>query len=121
MIREFRESDLPRLKELQLEHEWTFGTDFLGALVYVDSDDKVTMVAGSWKVAEVHMVCDPEWKTPHARWLALQEMQHAMRTVLKRERFRRALTFMDDMRAFGRKLLRLGWVKSESTSWHHEV
>ena len=122
MIREMRETDIPRLKSLENGFSWEFGTDFLGALVYVDSEDKVVMLAGSWAVAEVHMVCDASWKTPHARLLAMQEMQAAMRAYLKPKGIRRALTFMDDMKDFAKVLVRrLGWIRSESTSFHQEV
>jgi hypothetical protein len=75
------------------------------------------MAAGAWKRAEVHMVCDRGWSSPETRGAAFLELHKAMETVLAREGVAEAITWMDGMKAFERRLKRLGWEVTKRTMW----
>ena len=75
------------------------------------------MVAGAWRRAEVHMVADGSWSTPQARLEAFAELHEAMRGELRERGVGEVWTFMDDMKAFGRRLQRLGWQKIARQVW----
>jgi hypothetical protein len=117
MIRFLEPQDIPKLKELQNDFEWTFNPDYLFGMVVVDENDRPVMMAGAWKRAEVHMVCDSHWSSAETRGAAFLELHKAMETVLAREGVAEAITWMDDMKAFGRRLKRLGWEVTKRTMW----
>ncbi len=121
MIRPIESRDLGRLKELEIGFSWEFGTDYMAGLVYVDRDDQPVMFVGAWRLAEVHLVVDPAWKNPALRMVALQHIHDAMSAELRNLGVKRTVTWMDGMKAFGRRLLKLGWIKSSITSWIKEI
>lgn len=89
-------------------------------LVKVDSEDQPVMFAGAWSLAEVHMVSSA-WNTPGARFAALQEIHAAMEKQLRGLGVGQAVTWMDKISAFTRRLGRLGWINSKKTSWHRGI
>lgn len=120
VIRKIRKEDLPRLKELGFEHE--IGHDFLEGICAVDENDKVVMFAGAWLRAEVHMCTDGSWGTPGARLALLNQVHDAMERELKSRNVGQAITWFDEGRKrFKARLQRLGWMKSEFTSWYRIV
>lgn len=121
MIRPMRESDLPRLRELQGEFAWEFGRDFAGALVVVDAQDVPVAIAGAWRRAEVHMVMDSRWETPGMRWEALRQLHAAMEAQLSAEGVGEAITWMDGMKALCRRLKGLGWGKAARPMWARRI
>jgi hypothetical protein len=121
MIRTIAERDIPRLKELECGLSWQFGRDYMDGLVMTDADDVPVMFMGAWRVAEVHMLADPSWSTPGARLAALQQLHYAMEQRLWAHGVGQAVTWLDDMKAFTRRMIGLGWVKSSKTSWHRRV
>lgn len=119
MIRQIKPSDIPKLRELQGDFEWTFNFDFLEGLVAVDEHDQPIMFAGAWKLAEVHCAIDSKWSTPGARLLMLEELHEAMRLELRRQNVGQAVTWFDDVKErFMHRLKRMGWMKSSKISWH---
>lgn len=117
MIRFFEAKDIPRLKELENGFEWGFGRDFLCGVAVEDEAGRVVMAAGAWKRAEVHVVTDPAWASPQQRQAAFVALHQGMEAVLAREGVAEAITWMDDMKAFGRRLQRLGWGRAGRTMW----
>lgn len=120
MIRNIRQSDLPRLKELGFEHQ--IGNDFIEGICAVDENDVVVMFAGAWLRAEVHMCTDGSWATPGARLALLNQVHGAMERELKSRNVGQAITWFDEgKKRFKARLQGLGWVKSEFTSWFREI
>jgi len=117
MIRFIEPQDLARIKELENGFEWEFSPDFLCAMAVVDENDRPVMIAGAWKRAEVHMLLDSGWAEPKKRSAAFLELHKAMEEVLAREGVAEVITWMDDMKAFGRRLQRLGWEVAMKTMW----
>lgn len=117
MIRFFEQKDLERLRELENGFEWTFEPDFLYAMAVVDENDRPVMIAGAWKRVETHMVCDHTWESPEKRGEAFLALHKAMEEVLVKEGVAEAITWMDDMKAFGRRLKQLGWDVAKRTMW----
>lgn len=120
MIRFLEPQDIPRVKELQNEYEWEYGPDFMGALAVVEND-KPVMVVGAWMRAEVHMVTDSTWNTPAGRLAALAELHDRMEKVLKDFSVGEAITWMDDMKAFGRRLEGFGWAVAKHVMWARRI
>jgi hypothetical protein len=119
MIRKVRNSDLPRLKELGFEHEFT--SDFIEGICATDENDVVVMFAGAWSRAEVHMASDKTWGTPGARLALLQQVHREMEKHLKARNVGQVITWLDGMKGFSRRLHNLGWFKSQLTSWHRRI
>jgi hypothetical protein len=117
MIRFLEPQDIPRLKEMQGDFEWTYEPDYLFGMVVVDEKNRPVMAAGAWKRAEVHMLTDHTWATPLARAGALIELHNAMGNVLARDGVAEVITWLDDMRRFQRRLKRLGWDAAKKTMW----
>jgi hypothetical protein len=117
MIRQITTKDVPRLRGLEQGYEWEFGPDFMHAKAFVDENDRPVLIAGAWKRAEVHLVADGTWGTPGMRQAALEQLHAAMAQQLKSEGVGEALTFMDGMKAFCRRLQRLGWGKTDKAVW----
>lgn len=119
-MRPIRQSDIPRLKELGFEHE--FSTDFIEGICATDENDVVVMFAGAWSRAEVHMALDKEWGTPGSRLALLQQVHGEMEKYLKARGVGQAITwFGGELKRFKKRLEKLGWVKSELTSWHRRI
>ena len=121
MIRELRESDLPRLKELHNGFDWTFGPDFMAGMVATDSQDRPVIFAGAWSRAEVHLAIDASWETAGIRYALLLQIHDAMEREMKARGIGQAVTWFEKTEAFCRRLIEFGWVKSHSTSYHKEI
>lgn len=120
MIRAIRLSDVPRLKALGFQHE--FSSDFLEGICATDENDVVVMFAGAWSRAEVHMALDKEWGTPGARLALLQQVHGEMEKALEARGVGQVVTwFGDELRSFKRRLQHFGWVKSQLTGWTRRV
>lgn len=113
--------DVQRLKELEDGYEWTYQPDFLFGIAVVDEHDRPVMAAAAWKRAEVHVVTDHQWDSPQAREAAFLELHGAMERVLAKEGVAEAVTWMDGMKAFGRRLKRLGWDVAKRTMWAKRI
>ena len=119
MIRELRPSDLPRLQEFGFN--WALGADFLIGIVATDEHDRAVMVAGAWQRAEVHLGLDKDFGTPGLRLALLSQVHRAMEKELKLRDVGKVVTWLDGMKAFGRRLVGLGWQKSDTESWQRRV
>lgn len=125
-IRPLTRDDLPRLKEMECEHEWDFESDFIGANVLVDENDVPVMIAGAWKKAEVHMVADAKWGTPAHRMAAFQQLHQHMHDSLKQKGYREAVTWFDrvvtcQVNRFIKRLRAFGWQESNKRSMHRGI
>lgn len=121
MIRKMRDSDIPRLKELNPEFEWTFGRDFMGGVVVTDENDSPVMFSGAWRRAEVHMAVDSLWETPGLRYAALRALHVAMENELRLQDVGQAVTWFAKCEKFCRRLKALGWTESGLTSFHRGI
>jgi len=120
VIRQLRIDDLPRLKELGFEYE--IGADFIQGVCAVDENDVVVMVAGAWSRAEVHLCVDSSFSTPGARLALLGQVHDAMEKELKARNVGQAITwFGGELKRFKVRLQKLGWKKTELTSWFREI
>jgi hypothetical protein len=120
MIRNIREDDIPRLRELGFEHE--FGADFMEGVVAVNENDIPVMFVGAWSRAEVHMAIDKEWGTPGSRLALFQQVHCEMEKELKSRSVGQVVTwFGGELKSFKKRLQKLGWIKSELTSWHRRI
>lgn len=118
-IRPLTLADEPRVRELEAEWKWSFGSDYLGALAVVDGSDRPVVIAGAWMIAESHLLLDSSWSTPAHRMDALAKLHEAMRENLYQRGFRHTVTWMmSAMKSFERRLVSLGWVRSKVTSYH---
>jgi hypothetical protein len=116
-IRPLRPDDIPRLREIEGHHRWEFGEDFMDALVMADEDDRPVLCAGAWRLAEVHCLVDPAWKTPGAREAALKTLHRAMEIQVKAHSVRRVVTWFAGTERFCRRLLGWGWLRSSEISY----
>lgn len=116
-LRILEERDRERVKELECGFDWQFGRDFLCGVAVVDDADRPVMVAAAWKRAEVHMVLDQRWASPREREEAFAALHAGMAAVLANDGVAEAITWMDGMKAFGRRLKRLGWDTAKRTMW----
>jgi hypothetical protein len=121
VIRLLESNDLPRLRELQNEFEWTFAPDYMLGLAVVDENNLPVMMAGAWKRAEVHLVADSQLGSPQDREAAFLELHEAMANTLANQGVAEVITWMDDMQAFGRRLKRLGWDVAKRTTWARRI
>jgi hypothetical protein len=121
-IRPFEERDIRYLQLLHNGFHWELDSSFIGADVVVDEDDIPRMIAGAWAIAEVHLVADGQWDTPAFRAEALRLLHISMNQRLKSLGIRRGVTwFNEPMRAFERRLRKMGWIRSEVPSYHKGV
>lgn len=116
-LRLLEERDRERVKELQCGFEWTYQPDFLFGVAVVDESDRPVIAAGAWKRAETHVVCDRLWATPQEREAVFVELHRAMEVILACEGVAEAITWMDGMKAFSRRLKGLGWDMAKHTMW----
>lgn len=121
MIRLLEEKDLPYLRKLQTEYEWEFGKDFMLGMAIVDEHNHPVMVVGAWKRAEVHMLANGQWGTPGMRMIALQELHKAMEFELRKQGVGEVHTWLDEMKAFCRRLQALGWGKAKRQMWARRI
>lgn len=120
MIRHIRPSDLPRLKELGFEHEFT--PDFMEGICATDENDVVVVFAGAWSRAEVHMALDKGFGTPGLRLALFQQVHREMEKSLNARNVGMVVTWLDgSMKSFHRRLQNLGWVKTQLQSWNRRI
>lgn len=115
--RELTKSDIPALKELEQGFEWEFALDYIGGLVVADAQNRPVGIAGAWKRAETHTLIDSSWGTPGGREAVLELLHRDFGEQLKSQGYTQVVTFMED-KVFGRRLPKLGWLKSDLPSWH---
>lgn len=65
---------------------------------------------------QAYMVIDPNWRSPKWRWEALQSLHVKLSESCDAQRIREVNAWTPS-RAFGRRLLSLGWMRSEYPSY----
>lgn len=116
MIRRMTADDVPALRAMQNDYEWSFDRDFIGGWV-AEEDGRIIAISGFWSRAEAHMVMDHTWKTPQSRLEILRQLHEHIKPRLRVRGIYEVWTFMDDMRGFGNRLKALGWQVIRKTVW----
>jgi hypothetical protein len=116
-IREYKTSDLRRLREMHRKQGFRYplpdveDASFLLRAVIEDEAGEPVMAALARLTSEIYLLADPEAGNPRERW----ERLVALHQAATREAWRRGL---DDAhcwlppriaKSFGRRLVRLGW------------
>lgn len=124
-LREYRPSDLERIKQIHRNQGFTFDFPDLSDPVFAASsvaeDGEVQMAAFLKVHAEAYLFADPDYGTPQDRWRMLLEIHESLRTQAKEmglqgvtiwlppELAKKTSTGRDS--AFVRRLQKLGWEK----------
>lgn len=117
-IREYRESDDVRLKEIYdaqcIPYDWPNIADaqFIVKLVVVDEADIVIAAALARKTVEIYGLFDPSWETPAWRFEALRMLHERMRHEIGSLGYKDAHAWIPPRlaKSFARKLKHLfGW------------
>jgi len=127
MIRGIRPEDLAALKTLH--KRMGFGYPFPDlkiqdvGLVATNWHDKPMMAALAVPIVDCYLLIDPEATTPGARWETFKQLHQAMREELQKRGYRWAQADIPPQidRSFGKRLNRLGWIKSEWPCWAAEI
>ena len=121
-VRHLVPEDIPKLKALESkDFAWEFGPDMDMCLVLVDDNNEPRAFSGAWKRAECHLLLDSDWETPAVRLAAVRALHFEMNVRLANKGYRMAVTWAGDMRAWGRRLIALGWLRSTETSFHRRI
>jgi len=127
VIRSIRPEDLPRLKALH--SKMGFGYPFpelrihdVGKVVTDESGIPV-MAALAVPIVDCYLLLEPDHGTPGNRLRNLLALHESMRVELKERGYRWASADIppEVEKSFGRRLQRLGWIKSEWSMWATEV
>ena len=117
-VREYRDSDEQRLKEIYakqcIPYEWPdlLNPEFEVKLVVVDENDTPVVAGLARKTAEIYGLFDPQWETPAWRFEALTLLHESMRHELGKRGYRDAHAWVPPelVKSFARKLRHLfGW------------
>lgn len=126
IIREYKESDLPAIQISIANREFAFpfpNPSEQGVVIrQVIEDEGLPVGLGLVQMThQAWMVIDPNWRTPKWRWEALQSLHVNLSAVCDEKRIAEVNAWTPS-RAFGRRLVSLGWMQSEYPSYfirHH--
>ena len=112
MVRDYKSSDLPRLKELFASRgfEYTlpdFETgEFVVRRVITDDDGQIVNAVMGRKTVELFLLADGGWRTPRWRFEALRIIHEDVRSQLARLGYKDAHVWLPPTicKAFGRRL-----------------
>lgn len=116
-IREYRGEDLARLREMHAKQGFKYpmpdvdDSAFLLRTVLEDDDGRPVMAALARLTSEIYLLADPEAGTPLDRWQRLGALHRAATAEAWRRGLDDAHCWLPPQvdRAFGRRLMRLGW------------
>jgi hypothetical protein len=118
-IREFRQSDILRLKKLHRESgvDCPFPKikDLFPMTVLVDEEDKVVMAVGCIPAVELYFFLDRNWETPGMKMEAFKYIHEYTRRDMLSRGIVEAHAFVPPHleKSFGRRLIKkFGWVRS---------
>lgn len=129
-IRQVRESDAPRLRELFDAQGFDYALpdfrspEFMACLVVCDERDQPVLVVGARRTVELYLLSDPKWATPRWRLEALKLMHTAMQERLAQIGIQDAHIWIPPAicKSFGRRLMRcFGWRRQLWPSFSREV
>jgi hypothetical protein len=119
VIRRFRTSDLPRLREITekigITYEFPDPNGLITAQVLEDSEGNMVGFAGAQLEAQIFGVFDPSWGTPGERMFAFGALHRPIAEKLAEIGVKEAYIAVDTP-AFGRRLMSMGWRKA---LWTH--
>ncbi|MBU6231681.1 hypothetical protein KGP36_03350 [Patescibacteria group bacterium] len=113
-VREYKESDLDRLKELYHNSGFDYylpGMNEFFSKRVVDSPDGIAMAAFLKLNAEAYLICDPKWRNPAWRMEALRQLESVCREDAVEKGAMEAVSFIPPQlnKTFGRRLSKMGW------------
>jgi hypothetical protein len=120
-VRNFEQRDIEEIKAIHARRGLGFELPDLTRKMAVEKlfchDDKIVMAAILRPTTEAYVICDPEWKTPWFRWQALQELHDAVLRECREKGIEDTQAVLDPPieKAFGRRLLQLGWSRHLGT------
>lgn len=76
---------------------------------------------GAWKRAEVHLLLNPLYASPSERLSVVNTLHASLEQSLASKGYGRAWTWFENMRAWGRRMRKLGWVSTTAQSWHRRI
>ncbi len=128
-IREYTPEDEAPLREMHAAQGFDYPFPnlsnqlFTSRLVLEDDNGRPLMAALGRVTCEVYLLAQPRAGTPQDRWQRLLAMHEAMRRVLHAQGFEDATCWIPPRieRAFGRRLLRLGWVRDLWAAYSRRV
>lgn len=119
MIRRFRKSDLPRLREIHREAGYKFNFDHVhdAKHAYVlESEGKVVGYASAIPAAELVGMVARDWRSPHERLKAFALLHKPVAESLQRSGIKKVFSFVDRrFPKFGRRLEEMfadGWMEA---------
>jgi hypothetical protein len=117
VIRDFRNADLPILREIHAK--CGYGFDFpeiqgmIGGRVLEDLDGNVVGFAGAQLEAQIFGIFDPEWGTPGERMGAFAALHRPIAEKLAERGVKEVYVAIDPkFPAFGRRLMSMGWKRA---------
>lgn len=120
-IREYKPSDLARLKQLHAQQDFAYPFPDLDGPLFpvgvVGEEDGEAQIGGFLRcTAEAYLLMDNGYGTPRDRWQALLRIHEAVRRKAVETGFAEVQCFVppEVPKSFGRKLKKLGWRKD---SW----
>ena len=126
MIRRFRASDLPRLREIHAQVG--YGFDFpkpesmIATQVIEDEEGKVVGFAGAQLEAQIFGIFDSSWGNPGERMRIFAQLHRPIAEKLAEIGVRDAYVAVDPkFPAFGRRLMSLGWKQALWTQYFMPV
>jgi hypothetical protein len=127
MIRDFQMSDLSTLKEVYSRRGLGFGLpdfsrEMAVAKVYC-ADGQVVMAGLLRPTTEAYMICDQDWDTPWNRWQVMQRLHEAILDESRKKGVVDTQAVLDPPieRAFGKRLLMLGWRRHAGVLYSREA
>lgn len=125
-IRAYDDADFFRVQELMKRHDWELPTTAESqcfSRVAICDENKPVAFGFSVKSSESYLVLDNHWSTPAWRWEALKLAHDTARDETTRIGVNRSITWVpwNIVRAYEKRLKRLGWQRQERPSFLLEV
>lgn len=116
-IREFRKTDVPRLREIHAREAYGFRfpeTRELFAKFTVTTDDgQIVGFAGAERTVQIYGIFDSTWGSPHQRMDAIVKLHKPLAAKVREKKFKTAHVWIDPKHPrFGERLMRMGWAKA---------
>jgi len=121
MIRNLENTDIEQLREIYRRSGLNFGFPDLSRKMAVEKvfldGERTVMSAVLRPTTEAYIFVDPTWQTPWVRWNCLQILHAAVLEEAREKKIEDTQAVLDPPieRAFGRRLLQLGWSRHGGT------
>lgn len=117
-LRELRDSDLPRLRELHALQQFEYAfpdvgrRDFVLRLVWVDENDQAVSAVLARQTVELYFITDRHFRTPRWRFEGFRLLHEHVRVWLEKQGYSDAHCWIPPQiqKSFGRRLISgFGW------------